>query len=90
VEVHSDDAIQAACSDQVSDDASTYGLAPPSSAILPGISEVWNHRRQTGRPGTPTGIGHKKEFEQMLVYGRASRLDEIDVVSAHTFLEFDV
>jgi hypothetical protein len=42
------------------------------------------------RPCTPTGIGHQKKLEQVLIYGRTGRLNEIDIVTAHTLLEFDM
>jgi hypothetical protein len=37
-----------------------------------------------------TGIGHKQQFQQMLIDRRARRLNEINLMSAHALLEFDV
>ena len=42
------------------------------------------------RSGSAAGIGHEQEFEQMLIDGWASRLNEVHGVAADTFLKFDM
>jgi hypothetical protein len=42
------------------------------------------------RPGTATGIAHKQQLQEMLIDGRASRLNDIDIGTADAFLELNV
>src|SRR5262249_57917004 len=58
--------------------------------ILPGVSEEWNHRRDSVSAGTPCRVHHDQQLHQVLVSGRTGWLNDENVVAPNVFLDFYV
>jgi hypothetical protein len=90
VRVDDQDTIDPGTLNNVSDDASAYRLAPAGAAVLSRITEV-RHNRSNSACARPTaGVGKEQDLHQMLRHRWASRLNEVDVVSADTLADRDV
>ncbi len=63
--------------------------AGPGFAILPGIAEIGNHRRDALGAGAPQCIDHDQQFHQIVVGGKACRLDDENVLTPHVLFDFD-
>ena len=59
-------------------------------AVLAGIAEKWNDRRDPIRAGTPCRVNHNEQLHQVLVGWRTSRLDNENIVAPNIFLNPDV
>src|SRR5947209_16065507 len=59
-------------------------------AVLASIAKEWNDRRDPVRAGSPGGVDHDQEFHQMLVGGRASRLNQENIPASNVLVDFDV
>jgi hypothetical protein len=90
MEIHSDDSLNAAGVQQVSDQSGAKRLAAMSPAVLTSIAEVGDYGCPMHCSCAAARIGYEQEFEQMLVHGRAGGLNEIDIVPADAFLQFNM
>src|SRR5208282_856094 len=60
------------------------------SAVLTRVTKVRNYRSHTRGASAAAGVGKHEKIEEMLMHGRARRLNQVHVAAAHTFLNFDV
>ena len=56
-------------------------------AILSGVPEKRDDRRDARRAGPAAGINHDQQFHQMLVGRRRGRLDNEDIAAADVFVD---
>ncbi len=59
-------------------------------AVLPGIPEVRNHRRDAPRRSALQRIDHQQQLHQVLVHRTARRLHHEHIGAAHVLLNLDV
>ncbi len=89
VQVHGEDAVDAGGGEQVGDELGRDRHAGLVFAILPGVAEKRDHRRDARRAGPPRRIDHDEQLHQVLVRRRAGRLDDEDVPPADVFVDLD-
>ena len=59
-------------------------------AVLPRVTEKWNHRRDAIGARAPRRIHHDEQLHQVLVRRRAGRLNDENVATADVLLDLDV
>src|SRR5690606_25516271 len=91
VQVHREHAVEARGGDQLGDelrgDRHARGTRPP---VLARIAEVRDDGRDARRGGAPARIRHHEKLHQVLVGGRAGRLDDERLAAADVLEDLDV
>src|SRR5256886_3863003 len=59
-------------------------------SVLARISKKWNDRCDPIRTGPPRRVHHDEQLHQVLVSGRAGRLNDENIVAPNVFLDLDV
>jgi hypothetical protein len=59
-------------------------------AVLSGIPEKWDHRRNAIGARPARRVHHDEQFHQVLIGGRGGRLDDENVPAADVLLDLDV
>src|SRR5512146_1150559 len=90
VKVKRHHALYLARPEQVGNEACADRVPTRGSSVLTRVTKVRNYGSQTRRAGAAACVCKHEEIEQMLVHGRACRLNQIHVAAANTFLNFDV
>jgi hypothetical protein len=90
MEIYSDDSLNAAGVQQVSNQPGAKRLAAMRPAVLTSIAEVGDYGCSVHCSCAAASIGYEQEFEQMLVHRRASGLNQINIVTADAFLQFNM
>ena len=81
VKVHSKHAVSAGCSDHIGNQLCRNGIAALSLAVLTGIAKVGDNCSNTARRCAAACIDHDEQLHQMVVYGFAGGLDEINITA---------
>jgi hypothetical protein len=90
VEIDKDDSLDPAGVQQVSDQSGAQRLTAVSTPILASIAEVWDHSRSMNGPCAATRVSDKHEFQQVLVDGWGSGLNDIEIIAADAFPQLNV
>src|SRR4029079_6246612 len=89
VEIEGEGAVGAGAGDEVGDELGGNRRAGAGFAVLPGIAEIGDHRRDALGRGAAQGIDDYEELHQVVVGGVAGRLDDEDVLTADVFHHLD-
>jgi hypothetical protein len=90
MEVHADDPLEASHLEHIRDQSGTDAFTAACAPVQAGIAEVWNDYGEAVHHSPPTGVGQEQQFPDIMRDWRTSRLDQIHVLSAHTFPELDM
>ena len=90
VEINGHETLDRTRLEQVGQDSGSEGLPRARASVLSGVPEVGDERGDPPGAGAMAGIGEQGQLEQMLVGGRARRLQQVHVVAAHALLQFDL
>ena len=90
VEVHGHNPVGARGLEQVGDETGGDRYARFVLFVGPGIGVVGQHRRDSAGARMLDGIDHDEELHDPLVYRRARRLDDIDILATDAFGDFDL
>jgi hypothetical protein len=55
---------------------------------LPCVAEVWNYGSYSVCSCSSGGVGEEQKFDEMGIYLRTGRLNNIDIAAAHAFQDF--
>ena len=89
MQVERQHAVGAGPGDQIGDQLGRDRRAAGCAAVLPGIAEIGNHRRDAPRRGTAERVDHDQQFHQVIVGRIGGRLQDEYVLAAHVFLDLD-
>ena len=89
VKVERQHAVDAGAGDQIGDELGGDRRARPGFAILPGIAEIGDHRRDAARRRAPQRVDDDQQFHQMVVGRKRRRLDDENVGAADVLLDLD-
>ena len=89
VQIHGQHALNSGGRQKVGHQLRGDGHAWLILAVLACIAEKRDHRRDAGGTRSPGGIHQDQELHQVLVGGRAGRLDDEDVAAANVFVDLD-
>src|SRR5690606_23039983 len=89
VKIEGEHAVRAGLGDQVGDQLGRDGRAAGGAAVLPGIAEIGDDRRDAPRRGTAEGVDHDQQFHQVVVGRVGRRLENENILAAHVLLDLD-
>ena len=89
VQIHGEDAIGASGDEQVGHEFRRDGHAGLILTVLPGVAVKREYGRDTLSRGATRGIDHDEQLHQMMVGRRAGRLDDVRVMAADIFVNFN-
>jgi hypothetical protein len=74
---------------EIGDELRRNRRARPDFAVLPGIAEIGQHRRDAPRRGAPQRVDDDEQLHQVVVRRERGRLNDENVGAAHVFLDLD-
>ena len=89
MQVHAEDAVDAGGDDEVRHELRGDGHAPLVLAVLAGVAVVGDDRRDALRARALEAVDVDQQLHQVVVDGLAGREHDVDVASAHIFLDLD-
>ena len=89
MQIEREHAVGAGMGDEIGDELGRDRRARAGFAVLPGIAEIGDYRRDAPRRGAPQRVDDDQQFHQMVVGRERRRLDDENVGAAHVFLDFD-
>ncbi len=89
MQIDGENAVGAGLGDQIGHQLGRYRRAGTDFAVLAGVTEIGDHRRDAAGRGTAQRIDHDQQFHQIVVGGKTGRLDDEHVLPAHIFLHLD-
>ena len=88
VQVHRQHSIRARPSDHVSHQLGCNWDTAFVFAVLSRIAVIGHHRSDARRAGSFTTVDHDQQFHQIVIDGRASRLNQKDIAAADVVIDF--
>ena len=89
VQVERHHAVGAGAGDQVGDELGRDRRARPGFAVLPGVAEIGDHRRDAPRRGAAQRVDDDQQLHQMVVGRERRRLQHENVGAADVLLDLD-
>ena len=86
VEIHGQDAVRTGGGDEICNELCGDGVAALGLAVLTGIAEVGDDRRDAAGGGSAHGVDHDQQLHKVVVYGLAGGLNDENVGAAHGFV----
>ena len=89
VQVERHHAVDAGLGDHIGHQLGRNRRARTDLAVLPGVAEIGDHRRDAARGRPAQRIGDDQQFHQMVVGRKRRRLDDEGVRAADVFVDLD-